>query len=141
MTFPSIRRAIALLATGAAITVAAHGADLTALVTSATPTFTQTVLQTIPFPGHGYYTKLVRTEIPPGVAAPRHVHPGLEATYVVKGSVTMIVEGQPDRVLNAGDSFAVPANTPHLFKNGTAASELITTYVLEVDQPPMRKVP
>jgi len=134
-----VHRAIAVLVSGAALAGAAHAAD--SMTTAAVPTFTQTVLQDIAFPGHGYYTKLVRTEIPPGVVAPRHTHPGLEATYVMKGSITLIVSGQPDRVIGAGESFSVPANTPHLFQNGAAASELLTTYVLEDGQPPMHKVP
>jgi quercetin dioxygenase-like cupin family protein len=134
MTSQIIRCAAALLVAGATCT-SAHAAE------PAAPTFTQTVLQNSTYPGHGYYTKLVLTEIPPGVVAPRHTHPGLEATYVTKGAVTLIVEGQPDHVYKAGDSFAVPASTAHLFKNGAEASELVTTYVLEEGQPPVHKLP
>jgi quercetin dioxygenase-like cupin family protein len=42
---------------------------------------------------------------PAGSSIGFHTHPGDESGYVMKGSILLKTQGQPDRVLKAGDSF------------------------------------
>ena len=51
--------------------------------------------------------------IPPGVAVPRHYHPGEEFLYVIQGSAVHVEEGQPDRLLSAGDAYVIPPEAVH----------------------------
>lgn len=97
----------------------------------------QTLLQSVAYPGPGHYTRITRTQVPANGRAPRHDHPGLETTYLLSGSVTLSVEGQPDREVHAGESFAIPPYTAHTIANGPAPAELLSTYVLEDGKPVM----
>ena len=64
----------------------------------------RTPLQSIDFPD-GYKTVTGLAEVAPGSASGPHTHPGIETGYILEGEVLMIVEGQPDQTLKAGDSF------------------------------------
>jgi quercetin dioxygenase-like cupin family protein len=51
--------------------------------------------------------------LPPGSVIGYHTHAGDEAGYVVKGNLILRTQGQPDRVLKAGDSFFNPRGAVH----------------------------
>ncbi len=103
----------------------------------------RTVLQTKALasaPGHDGI--LVLAELAVGGTAPRHMHPGEEFVYVLEGSGTFDMQGQPLLAIKAGDSFVIPANTPHVAKNtGTVPIKLLSTYVLESGKPLAIPVP
>jgi len=61
----------------------------------------------------GYRHRYRAAELAAGVSAGRHTHPGLEIGYVLEGEVDLLVDGQPARHLKAGDSWQIPAGTPH----------------------------
>ena len=55
----------------------------------------------------------------PGYATPLHWHPYAEYLFVLEGELEAWTEGQehtPAR-LNPGDMIALPASTPHVFRN------------------------
>src|SRR5204862_7753968 len=52
-------------------------------------------------------------EFVPGGAAGKHTHPGEELGYILEGTLELQIEGQPPRVLKAGDAFFVPAGVVH----------------------------
>ena len=61
--------------------------------------------------GHFDQSEVTGKEVVPGTATlrsgaqvPFHTHPGDEAGYVLRGSVTWKVRGQPDKQLHVGDS-------------------------------------
>ena len=83
----------------------------------------------------------VRVDLDPGMAFPKHRHPGEEIIYVVEGSLEYEVEGKPPVTLKAGDVLFIPAGTIHAAKNvgSTNASEL-ATYILEKGKPPLTLV-
>jgi quercetin dioxygenase-like cupin family protein len=74
----------------------------------------------------------VRVDIDPGVAFPKHTHPGEE----IMGSLAYEIEGRPPMTLMAGDVLFIPAGTIHAAKNvrNETASEL-ATYVVEKGKP------
>jgi quercetin dioxygenase-like cupin family protein len=72
----------------------------------------RTPLQTVDFPP-GFNVVSAIAEVAPGNCAGRHTHPGVESTYVMEGAILLKVEGKPDQTVKAGESFQIPANTPH----------------------------
>ena len=53
-----------------------------------------------------------------GNYATTHHHPHEQCGYVISGQYRLIVETEPriDVILSAGDSYAIPGNTPHSFE-------------------------
>jgi quercetin dioxygenase-like cupin family protein len=77
-----------------------------------------------------------RIDIDPGVASPRHMHPGEEIIYVLEGSLEYQVEGKPPVTLKAGDVLFIPAGTIHAAKNvGSGNAAELATYVVEKGKP------
>jgi quercetin dioxygenase-like cupin family protein len=78
----------------------------------------------------------VRVDIGPGVAYPKHTHPGEEIVYVVEGSLEYQVEGKPPVILKAGDVLFIPAETIHAVRNvATGNAAEVATYVVEKGKP------
>lgn len=94
----------------------------------------RTPLQDIKYPA-GHHIVTVIAEIGPNVLAGRHTHPGVDTGYVLDGDATLIVEGQPDKQLKTGDSYAVPAGVPHDVKSGDKGLKLMAVYVVEDGKP------
>ena len=75
-------------------------------------------------------------EIPPGLAAGRHTHFGIETGYVAEGSATLEIEGEPPRVMKAGDSYMIPAGKIHDAKTvGDKPVRVVATYIVEKGKP------
>lgn len=51
--------------------------------------------------------------IPANGSVPKHYHPGEEFLYVIEGSAIHREAGQPDRTLNAGDTYVIPPRAVH----------------------------
>jgi quercetin dioxygenase-like cupin family protein len=78
----------------------------------------------------------VRVELDPGVASPRHWHPGEEIIYVLEGSLEYEVEGQPTVTLTPGDVLFIPAGTIHAAKAvGSGKGVELATYIVEKGKP------
>jgi quercetin dioxygenase-like cupin family protein len=85
-------------------------------------------------PGHEVIQ--VRVELAPGVAFPKHSHPGEEIVYVLEGSLEYEVEGKPPVTLRAGDVLFVPAGAVHSAKNvGSGNGAELATYLVEKGKP------
>lgn len=78
----------------------------------------------------------VRVELAPGVAFPKHSHPGEEIVYVLEGSLEYEVGGEPPVTLEAGDVLFIPAGTIHSAKNvGSGDGAELATYIVEKGKP------
>ena len=78
----------------------------------------------------------VRVELAPGVAFPKHSHPGEEIIYVLEGSLEYEVEGKPPVTLKAGDVLFIPAGTIHSAKNGGSVNGAeLATYIVDKGKP------
>ncbi|MDB6141368.1 MAG: cupin [Pseudomonas sp.] len=78
----------------------------------------------------------VRVDFEPGVAAPKHSHPGVEVAYVIEGTFEYQLEGQPPVTLKTGDSLYIPAGTPHTAKNvGASTGSELATYIVHKGSP------
>jgi len=75
-------------------------------------------------------------EFIPGGAAGKHTHPGEELGYVVEGTLELLIEGQPPRVVKAGEAFFVPAGVVHDGRNiGSGPAKVLATYIVEKGKP------
>jgi quercetin dioxygenase-like cupin family protein len=100
-------------------------------VTQAAATIKRTPLQKFDVPGTAYETVIGIAEIVPNAMIGRHTHFGVESGYMLEGAMVLMVAGQPDRILKAGDSYQIPANAAHDGKSGPAGAKVIATYVVE----------
>lgn len=79
---------------------------------------------------------VARVEVAAGARAGRHTHPGDEISYVMEGEATLLIDGQPPRVVKAGESFVVPAGVVHDAHNeGSSPTKLVGVYVVEKGKP------
>jgi quercetin dioxygenase-like cupin family protein len=79
---------------------------------------------------------VARVEVAPGAKAGRHTHPGDEISYVMEGEALLLIDGQPPRIVKAGESFVIPAGVIHDAHNeGSAPIKLIGVYVVEKGKP------
>jgi quercetin dioxygenase-like cupin family protein len=79
---------------------------------------------------------VARVEVAPGAHAGRHTHPGDEISYVLEGEAELLIDGQPPRIVKAGESFVIPAGTVHDAHNASAVPvRLIGVFVVEKGKP------
>ena len=78
----------------------------------------------------------VRVEFDPGLAFPRHRHPGEEIVNVLEGSLEYQVDGKAPVTLKAGDVLFIPAGAVHTAKNvGSVKGAELATYIVEKGKP------
>ena len=77
--------------------------------------------------------------LPPGSSIGYHTHPGDEAGYVLKGSMTLKTKGQPDRELKAGDSFFNARGAIHSVVAGSDGAVAVSSWI--VDKGPAMSTP
>jgi quercetin dioxygenase-like cupin family protein len=102
---------------------------------SAVPNIKRIPLQRFDVPGTPFETVIGIAEIGPGVAIGRHNHPGPESGYVMEGGFELLIDGEPPRLLKAGDSYKVPPRAIHDAKAGPQGARVIATYVVEKGEP------
>lgn len=79
---------------------------------------------------------MAQAEIAAGGLAAAHTHPGVEAGYVLEGSMTLNIEGEAPRQLKAGDSFSIPYGKVHSATVGPdGPAKIVSTYVVEKGKP------
>ena len=98
------------------------------------PGFKRTVIQKQDLSVAGREVVQAVAEIPAGMNAGRHTHPGEEIGYVLEGTLTLMVEGKPPLTVKQGESFFVPAGTIHDGK-AEGAVKVLATYVVEKGKP------
>lgn len=100
------------------------------------PGFNRTDLQRHDLSVPGREAIQVRVVLAPGVAFPKHTHPGEEIIYVLEGSLEYEVEGKAPVTLKAGDVFFIPSGTIHSARNvGIGNGTELATYVVEKGKP------
>ncbi|GLS33514.1 Cupin domain-containing protein [Mesorhizobium albiziae] len=78
----------------------------------------------------------VRVDIPAGVTAARHNHPGEELVYVLEGALEYRLDGRPPVIVAAGEVLFIPNGTYHEVKNvGSGNATELATYIVEKGKP------
>lgn len=82
-------------------------------------------------------TPLQKVElVPASGAAGRHTHPGVETGYVLEGELNLLIDGQPEKTLKAGDSYQIPAGVVHDAKaHGDKAMKVLGVYIVDKTKP------
>lgn len=95
----------------------------------------RTPLQKFDVPGPNHETVMGLAEIAPNANIGRHSHPGIEGGYLIEGSMTLMVEGQPPREIKPGDSWQIPNGTIHDAKAGPNGAKVLAAYVVDKGKP------
>jgi quercetin dioxygenase-like cupin family protein len=82
-----------------------------------------------------------KAELPQGSSVPYHTHPGDEAGYVLRGTLVLKARGQPDRILNVGDSFFNPRGAIHSLTAVSADGAAASTWIIDKGMPLATPVP
>jgi quercetin dioxygenase-like cupin family protein len=93
----------------------------------------RTVLRSIDFPA-GYATVTALVELAPGTCSGRHTHPGIDSGFVMQGDFVLKVDGKPEQVFKAGDSFETQPLMPH-DACSVSGTKLVDTWVIEKGKP------
>ena len=95
----------------------------------------RTILQKTDVPGTNLEMIYANVEIAPGFKAGRHFHPGVVMAQVVEGEFWLHVDGQPEKILRAGESLTLPDRAIHNEGATDKPAKLTAVYVLEKGQP------
>jgi quercetin dioxygenase-like cupin family protein len=99
------------------------------------PPVKRTILQKVDVPGTNLEMIFATVEIAPGVKAGRHSHPGVVMAQVVEGEFWIHLDGQPEKVLKAGESLTLAPGAIHNEGSTDKAAKLTAVYVLEKGKP------
>ena len=124
----TINAKVALVATGLVLAAGALLAQSSGL--------TRTLVGRADVSVPGREAVVARVEVAPGAYAGRHTHPGDEISYILEGEAELLIDGQPPRVVHAGESFVIPAGVVHDAHNGSDKPlRLVGVYVVEKGKP------
>jgi quercetin dioxygenase-like cupin family protein len=99
------------------------------------PTIKRTLLQRIDI-GNNMELILGIAEIAPGGSTGRHTHFGIETGYALSGTSSMEIDGEPARVMRAGESYVIPVGKVHDAKVvGPEPAKVLAVYVVEKGKP------
>jgi len=134
-----VRRRFLQLAGGATILPAMSPITL-AQTAQGTPKLKQLLKADLQGQGQSVQETVVNLlEMGPAVASPWHMHPGAqEIIYVLDGTLVVEVEERGASDVKTGEVILIPAEVPHLAKNGSAsmmARALVTHSRADKDKP------
>ena len=96
----------------------------------------RTPLGKVEVPGSNYDVVFGMVEMAPGPKSARHSHPGPVLAYIVDGEFYYLIDGQPERIYKAGDSFEVPTGAIHIEgANGSNPVKVMAVYIVERGKP------
>lgn len=73
--------------------------------------------------------------LPPNVTLPKHWHPGEEIAYMLQGSVTLLLDGESEKEIMAGEVGIVPLKAVHTARSGDEGATIIVFRVHEEGKP------
>jgi beta-lactamase class C len=131
---PSERLGIVLLANRSypiadRVTAAYRILSALAAVVGAPPARPTVVLQRVAVIGANDELGMGIARFPPLSAKPRQMATGPELCYVLKGEVTVKIQGRPPARYHAGQSFALPAYVVHVTVAGPTGAAVLATWV------------
>lgn len=81
-------------------------------------------------PFEGWQGNILEVSYPPGVVSASHQHPGPTFGYVVRGRIRWAINGEPAKVLEAGQSFYEPMGSVHSTSANASDTEPATIAVV-----------
>lgn len=124
------------LATGARLALGLAAALAAGTLLAQASGLTRTMVGKADVSVPGREAVVARVEVAPGARAGRHTHPGDEISYVIEGEAEVLVDGQPAKVVRAGEMFVIPAGIVHDAHNASDKPiKLVGVYVVEKGKP------
>ena len=102
----------------------------------------RTPLGRVEVPGSNYEVVFGMTELAAGFKSGRHSHPGQVMAYVAEGEFWYVLDGQPERIYKAGESFQSPDSAVH--NEGAAGNKpvkVLAVFVVEKGKPLVQPMP
>jgi quercetin dioxygenase-like cupin family protein len=99
---------------------------------------TRTVLLRTDMAGvEGKEVVMVLAEIAPGATTGKHLHAGQEFAYILDGSLSLTMAGQPAVTLKPGEVFQQPPQQVHEGRNASATApvKVLAFYLADKGQP------
>ena len=128
------------LAAAAALLLGAAGTEW--LTAQQPPAVKRNVLLKQDMTISGREAVMASVELPPGSREGRHTHPAEVYAFVLEGTPTMEVEGQPAKSLKAGDVFTLAPGQIHEGVNsGSTTAKLSVVFIAEKGKPLSTPVP
>jgi quercetin dioxygenase-like cupin family protein len=101
----------------------------------------RTILQRTDLPGTNLELIYASLEISAGFKAGRHNHPGVVMAQIVDGSFWLQFDGQPEQILQAGESVTLPDRAVHNEGSTDKPVKLNVVYVVEKGKPLISPAP
>lgn len=79
----------------------------------------------------GWQATIRQLTFPPGLASPKHTHPGFVLGYVLEGKLRFHLEGEPERLLSARETFYEGPGAIHLPSGSASATKPATILVVQ----------
>lgn len=79
----------------------------------------------------GWQATIRQLTFPPGLASPKHTHPGFVLGYVLEGKLRFHLEGEPERLLSARETFYEGPGAIHLPSGSASATKPATVLVVQ----------
>ena len=96
----------------------------------------RTPIGKIEVPGSNYEVITAMVELAPGFRLGRHSHHGSVLATVLDGQFMLVIDGQPEKTYNAGQSLEVPDGVVHdEGAVGSKPAKLVAVYVVEKGKP------
>lgn len=83
----------------------------------------------------GYQGTMIEVTYPPGAESASHQHPGPTFGYVVRGKIRWAINGEPAKVLEAGQSFFEPMGSVHSTSANASETEPAVISVVILGKP------
>lgn len=99
------------------------------------PGISRKVLATTDMPGGVLVCIEMTVELAADSVIARHTHPGIESGYMLEGGGVFSQKDLADRKVGPGDSWQIPAETPHAYQNGKATSKIVVVYTVDKNKP------
>jgi quercetin dioxygenase-like cupin family protein len=101
---------------------------------SASAQVKRTVLQQVDTSTAGREAVTAKAEIPAGGSTGLHTHPGEEISYVLEGSIEVVIDGV-SKNYKAGEAFAIMGGKAHDAKAVGGPAVVIANYIIEKGKP------
>ncbi len=96
----------------------------------------RTPLGKVDVPGSNYEVIFGIAELSPGPKTGRHSHPGPVLAYVAEGEFWYLIDGQPEKIYKAGESFQVSNGAIHSEgASGDKPVKVMAVYIVEKGKP------
>jgi quercetin dioxygenase-like cupin family protein len=121
--------------TAAIVTLGIVGSLNAQQTTPPAPAIKRTPLQKVEVPGSNFEVVLGMADFIADTRAGRHSHPGAVLAYVMDGEFILMLDGQPQKAYQAGESFQVPSGAIHNEGTGGRTAKVMAVYVVEKGKP------